>query len=229
MKSKLQRCRRPQMNLHRTARVLALILCTFPLAVNSQRSSSPSNLSCWQGKSFRTRTAKTQTVQSNGSFVYGLVTALAKSESDGAQICSNRVQLFLSHDGRTYKKVFEDFKEFQGLGIEIVGWSPDQKRVLFQTRHWPYDSDFFDEFTAFVLDSHEGRPKNLNLNEAFTKHFGDKCEFEARVQAWQDDQTLRVLVSRTPETESYEQVFCVKRPTTYVLNLQSRQVSEYAH
>jgi hypothetical protein len=213
----------------RTTGLLLLTLCSLSAVANSQLGSTASDLSCWRGKAFRSRTAKTRTVESDGLFVYALTQAVAKHESDGGQTCSNLVQLFLSHDGKTYKKVFEDRREFHGLGIEILGWSPDKKRLLFQTSHWPYDSDPFHEFTALILYPGKNRPTQLSVNEAFISKFGDKCEFEARVQAWQDNHSVRVLISRTPETESYQQVFCVKKPTGYILDLESQQISEHSH
>jgi hypothetical protein len=201
--------------------ILLLIVATIPNAM-AQTSDKAASLSCWgPNGSFHSRAVKTSTFRSDAGLVYAEVSAKAITEGD-VRNCSNTARLFYSATGNSPKVVWSGHQELNGLGITIFGWSQSGTLLLFQTRTWPYDSDADEVRRGLVFDSAAGKVRDLNVASVFTALFGSKCEFAQNVLGWESDHSIKVRISRTPLTDHYEQVFCLKVPFDYTFDLSTR-------
>jgi len=199
--------------------VLLLVVLTIPTALLAQKSDAAASLSCWGTKgSFRSRSVRSPIFRSDTGLAYAEVSAKAVADGD-VRNCSNTVRLFYSASGTDPKVVWSGHQDFNGLGITVFGWSQTGTLLLFQTRTWPYDSDADEVRRGLVFDSATGKVRDLKLTSVFTAVFGSKCEFEHNVLGWESDRTIRVRISRTPLTDHYQQVFCVKEPVDYTFDL----------
>lgn len=177
------------------------------------------SLSCWGANdSFRSRSVKTPLFRSDIGLAYAEVSARAITNAE-ARNCSNSARLLYSTNGKDYRVVWLGHQDLNGLGITIFGWSQSGTLLLFQTRTWPYDSDADEVRRGLVFDSATGKVRDLKLASVFTAQFGSKCEFMHTVLGWESDHSINVRVSRTPLTDHYEQVFCVKAPVEYTFDL----------
>jgi hypothetical protein len=189
-----------------------LVVLTASTTLLAQKSADAASLSCWGTRgSFHSRVAKTPVFRSSAGIVHAEVTAKAIAGGD--------VRLLYSADGNAPKMVWSAHQDLNGLGITIFGWSQNGTLLLFQTRTWPYDSDADEVRRGLVFNSATGKVRDLKLASVFTALFGSKCEFEQNVLGWESDHTIKVRVSRTPLTDHYEQVFCVKAPVDYTFDL----------
>jgi hypothetical protein len=203
----------------------ALILCSsfcsfaIPTAMLAQKSDEVASPSCWgtDGR-FHSRAVKTRVFRSDAGVAYAEVSAKAITDGD-VRNCSNTARLFYSTSGGDPKVIWSGRQDLNGLGVTIFGWSKAGTLLLFQTRTWPYDSDADEVHRGLVFDSATGRVRDLKLTSAFTASFGSKCEFEQTVLRWESDHSVRVRISRTPLTDHYKQVFCVKVPVDYMFDL----------
>jgi hypothetical protein len=198
---------------------LLLIVLAMPTATLAQKSENAASLSCWGvNGSFHSRAVKTPIFRSDAGLAYAEVSAKAITDRD-VRNCSNSARLFYSATGNDPKLVWRAHQDLNGLGITIFGWSPSGKLLLFQTRTWPYDSDADEVRRGIVFDSATGKVRDLKLASVFSALFGSKCEFAQTVLGWESDQSIKVRISRTPLTDHYEQVFCVKVPVDYTFDL----------
>lgn len=199
--------------------VPVLVVLTISTALLAQESVDAASLSCWRTKgSFHSRVAKTPVFRSTAGIVYAEVSAKAITDGN-VRNCTNTARLFYSATGNDPKVVWNGHQDWNGLGITVFGWSQTGTLLLFQTRTWPYDSDADEVHRGLVFDSATGKVRDLKLASAFTALFGSKCEFEQNVLGWESDRTIKVRISRTPLTDHYEQVFCVKAPVDYTFDL----------
>jgi hypothetical protein len=107
----------------------------------------------------------------------------------------------------------------------LVGWSPSGDKLLAEVILWKYETDLGYDHVAVIYDSSEGSAKEVRaLDRALTRYFGTNCEFEAALQGWRTEEEVLTKISRTPESEEYEQHFCVKKPRTFVFNLRNKTV-----
>ena len=203
--------------------LIGLLIAACP-TLKCQGKPETSSLSCWQGKSFRTRTAKTDVRRSDAGYAYAEVRATAVV-SGKSQLCGNRVRLYYSNDGRDYKVVYEDHRDMDGLGISILGWSKKGDELLFQTTEWPYESDFYTLNRAFLYHPKSRMVQDLHVADAVARVFGPDCEFDEAVVGWHSDESLLVRVTKTPFADSYDQVFCVQKPTRFLFGLEKRSMS----
>jgi hypothetical protein len=187
-----------------------------------QSSETTSSLSCWDthhGGSFQTRHARTQVAKSSGGSAYAEVTAEA-SNSGEAQFCKNTVQVFFAKDGTNYKVAYEKAGlDDEGVGIRVLGWSQNGKKLLMETSVWGYDLDHDVSKSALLLEADTAQVKELPLADAFEHVFGKDCEFDSSVLGWQGDERVLIRVGKTPPTTKYQQTFCVEKPTIYSFNL----------
>jgi len=203
----------------RSSCLVILVVLTIPTALLAQKSEDAASLSCWGTKaSFHSRAAKTPIFRSTAGMAYAEVSAKAITDGD-VRNCSNTARLFYSASGNDPKVVWSGHQDLNGLGVTIFGWSQTGTLLLFQTRTWPYDSDADEVRRGLVFDSATGKVRDLKLTSVFTALVGSKCEFEQNVLGWESDRTIKVRISRTPLTDHYEQVFCVKAPVDYTFDL----------
>jgi len=188
----------------------------------AQESGDAASLSCWGTKgSFHSRAVKTPIFRSDAGLAYAEVSAKAITDGD-VRNCSNAARLFYSTSGSDPKVVWRGHQDFNGLGITIFGWSQAGTLLLFETHTWPYDSDADEIRRGLVFDSATGKVRDLRLESAFTALFGSKCEFMQTVLGWESNHSIKVRISRTPDTDHYQQVFCVKAPVDYTFDLSTR-------
>ena len=199
--------------------VLFLVVLSIPTAMLAQSPNMAASLRCGgENGSFHSRSVRTPIFRSEAGFAYAEVSAKAITDAE-ARNCSNTVRLFYSANGKDYRVVWRGNQDFNGLGITIFGWSHNGTLLLFQTRTWPYDSDADEVRRELVFESATGKVHDLKLSSVFTALFGSKCEFIQTVLGWESDHSITVRISRTPLTDHYEQVFCVKSPSDYTFNL----------
>jgi hypothetical protein len=200
---------------------LLLVVLTTPTAMLAQKADDAASLSCWGTKnSFHSRAVKTPIFRSDVGVAYAEVSAKAITDGD-VRNCSNTARLFYSASGSDPKLIWRGHRDSNGLGITIFGWSPTGTLLLFEAHTWPYESDADEVRRGLVFDSATGKVRDLRLESAFTALFGSKCEFMQTVLGWDSDQSIKVRISRTPGTDHYKQVFCVKTPAGYTFDLTS--------
>lgn len=211
-----------------TLRTLAFLLAATAIPLFAQSEPPTATLSCWADPTtFRSAKARTSSFHSEkAGDAYAEVTATASTAPDSVHICSNTVRLFHASDAKDYKVIFQDHRSGGGLGIAILGWSKTGTELLFQISGWPYESDAYVERRALLFDSSSQRIRPVPVVVAFRKMFGSNCEFDERVLGWHGENALLVRISKTPLTESYDQKFCVEKPTDYVFDLKTYGISK---
>jgi hypothetical protein len=209
-------------------RNLALFVLGTVFSLFAQSEPKTATLSCWPNPTtFQSDNARTPTFHSDkAGDAYAEVKATARNEPNNTQMCSNTVRLFYASPAKDYKLIFHEHHDGHGLGITILGWSEDGIDLLFQTDNWPYETEGNIERETFLFDSSSGTNRKIPVVLAFRKLFGKNCEFDERVLGWHGDDALRVRISKTPPTESYEQKFCVQKPTDYVFDLKTYGISK---
>jgi hypothetical protein len=158
---------------------------------------------------------------------YAQVIAKATTDAEGGRFCANSVHLFYSADGKRYAKIYSEARE-NGLGVRLVGWSPDGDKLLVELRKWGYDSDAINVGLALVFDASSRQIRNIHLYEKFERLFGKSCEFDVSPVAWQEESSILVRVTRTAFADYYDQKFCVSHPTQYVWNFQTETLTHLA-
>jgi hypothetical protein len=109
-----------------------------------------------------------------------------------------------------------------GNGIRLIGWSPSGDKLLLEVTLWKYETDLgFDHVVVIYDAAGHSVKEDHKLNDALTHHFGPDCEFEISARGWKTDLQILVRISRTPESDEYEQHFCVKQPLTLTYNIQT--------
>ena len=185
-------------------------------------------LSCttWTGKNWTSNTARsaqTQVLESpKGYRAYAKVDVVVKS--DGS--CENTTMLFAATGaGRNFKVVYRrrpSGSNGDGSGIRLIGWSPDGAKLLAEVNVWRYEADTGYGHVPLVYDVSAGTAKEIDaLFPVLENHFPTECEFELVTQGWQTNELLQVKVSRTPESDEYEQNFCVKKPLLLFFDLRT--------
>ena len=204
--------------------LLFLVVCAPAFCQSSETTSS---LSCWDshhGGTFQTRHARTPVAKSSRGSAYAEVIAEA-SNSGEAQFCKNTVQVFFAKDGTNYKVAYEKAGlDDEGVGIRVLGWSQNGRKLLMETSVWGYDLDRDVSKSALLLDAGTADVKELPLADAFERVFGKDCEFDSSVIGWQGDERVLIRVAKTPPTTRYQQTFCVEKPTIYSFNLKEGRI-----
>jgi hypothetical protein len=184
----------------------------------------PAYLGCtiWTGKEWTNpsaRSAKTPLIQSARGFrAYAEVKVVVKDDS-----CENTTTLYVASDAeQKFRIAYTKLPSASdGNGIHVIGWSPSGGKLLAEVNLWKYETDLGYGHVALIYDASTDSAKEIPaLNEAFTRHFGPNCEFELAIKGWKTNEQILVRISRTPESEEYEQHFCVKEPRIFVYDLQ---------
>jgi len=205
-------------------------MAILSLPVFCQSSESTSSLTCWdtrRGGTFQTRHARSPVSKSSNGSAYADVSAEASTDSGQAQFCKNRVQLFYAKDNKNYKVIYEKAGlDDQGVGIRLIGWSPDGTQLLMELLVWGYDIDRDVVKSALLLDGSTEQVRELPLSDAFEHVFGKDCEFDSAVVGWQGNERVLIRVGKTPATARYQQTFCVDKPTIYSFNLREGKIQD---
>ncbi len=216
------------------AAIAFVLLSGWPqtVAKNTQpliSATDPEYLGCttWTGKEWTkpsARSARTPLIQSAKGFrAYAEVKVTV---NDG--VCTNTTTLYVaSGDGGEFKIAYAKLpSESDGNGIRVIGWSPSGDKLLAEVNLWKYETDLGYGHVALIYDASKATAKEIPaLNAALTLHFGPDCEFELAIRDWKTNEQILVKISRTPESEEYEQHFCVKEPDTFVYDLQKETVA----
>jgi len=198
------------------------------LPVFCQSTDSTSSLTCWdthRGGTFQTRHAKSTISTSSSGSAYAEVSAEASTDTGQAQFCKNKAQLLYAKDNKNYKVIYEKAGlDDQGVGIRLLGWSPDGTQLLMELLVWGYDIDRDVVKSALLLDASTEQVRELPLADAFEHVFGKDCEFDSAVVGWQGNERVLIRVGKTPPTARYQQTFCVEKPTIYSFNLREGKI-----
>jgi hypothetical protein len=186
-------------------------------------------LSCtaWTGKNWTSPTARssrTPEIESpKGFLAYAEVRVIVK---DGS--CENTTTLYVaSGSGQPFKIAYTKApSDRNGNGIRLIGWSPNGDKLLAEVNLWDNESDSGFEHVALVYDASTNMAKEVHPDRALSRRFGPNCEFELAIESWKADGDIVIKVSKSPETEQYEQHFCVKEPRTFVFDLQKEIVKD---
>ncbi|MFI5058119.1 MAG: hypothetical protein ACHQLQ_08020 [Candidatus Acidiferrales bacterium] len=189
---------------------------------------NPEYLGCtiWTGKEWTKpspRSARTPLLESAKGFLAYAEVKVAVN--DGT--CTNTTTLYIaSGAGKKFKIAYTKLPSASdGNGIRLIGWSPSGDRLLAEVNLWKYETDLGYDHVALIYDASTDLAREIPaLDEALTRHFGPDCEFELAVKGWKTNEQILVKISRTPESEEYEQHFCVKEPRTLVYDLQKETV-----
>jgi len=185
-------------------------------------------LSCttWTGRAwtdFTARSARTPVVESPKGFrAYAQVDIVVE---DGS--CQNTTSLYVaSGPSGTFEVVYAKRpSDSDGNGIRLIGWSPSGEKLLAEVNLWKYETDLGFGHVPLIYNASTRSVKEIRvLDDALSRHFGGNCEFELGVEGWKGNQQIQVKVSRSPETDEYEQHFCVKEPRAFVFDLQKGSV-----
>lgn len=182
---------------------------------------NPAYLGCmtWTGHEWTTptaRSARTPIVESPKGFrAYGEVKVVVR---DGS--CENITKLYVASPAdRSFHTVYSPSVS-DGSGIRLIGWSPNGDKLLAEVTLWRYETDLGYGHLALIYDASKGSAKEISaLDQALDRHFGTDCEFELAVQGWKTDGQLLVKISKNPESDEYEQHFCVTKPQLLVFDL----------
>jgi hypothetical protein len=186
----------------------------------------PAYLSCtvWTGKEWTkpaARSARTpQLASSKGFRAYAEV----KVEVDADGSCDNTSILYVaSADGGQFQPIsMKTPSTSDGNGIRLIGWSPSGDKLLLEVTLWKYETDLGFDHVVVIYDAVAHSVKeDRKLDDALTHHFGPDCEFKISARGWKTDLQILVRISRTPESDEYEQHFCVKQPLTLTYNIQT--------
>jgi hypothetical protein len=188
---------------------------------------NPAYLGCttWTGHDWSAptaRSARTPTLESpKGLRAYAEVEVVVQ---DGS--CENTTKLYVAPVGGSFRAVYSKTPSASdGNGIRLIGWSPNGDKLLAEVTLWKYETDLGYGHLALIYDAPKGSAKEIaTLDKALDRHFGTDCEFELAVQGWKTDGQLLVKISRTPESDEYEQHFCVKDPQLVVFDLTKETV-----
>jgi hypothetical protein len=206
------------------------IFLIFGLSQSSDKSTQPrisatdtAYLGCtaWTGKGWSdpaTRSSRTRVINSPKGFrAYAEVKATV---FDGS--CENTTTLYVaSEGGGTYKVAYTIAPSTSnGNGIRLIGWSPNGDRLLAELNLWEYETDGGFSHVGLLYDASTGVVKEVHPDKALTRHFGPSCEFELSIESWRSDEQALIKVSKSPETESYVQHFCIKAPQKFAFDLQ---------
>ena len=186
-----------------------------------------SYLSCtaWTGNGWTDptgRLSRTPLMESPKSFrAYAEVKAVVV---DGS--CENTTTLYVaSGAGRQFRIVCSKTPaSSDGNGIRLIGWSPIGDKLLAEVNLWRYETDGGFGHVVLVYDASTEVAKELLPEEVLSRHFGPSCEFELAVESWRTDRQILIKVSKSPESEAYEQHFCVKATRKFVFDLQKETV-----
>ena len=207
-----------------TALLLSLLQSSNKKDQPLDSATDTSFLSCtvWTGKEWTkptARSARTPVLQSpKGLRAYGEVQVVIHDDD-----CENTTTLHVSRAPGEEFKIFytKSSSESDGNGIRLVGWSPDGTKLLAEVTSWKYETDSGFEYTPLIYDVSTNSAKEIPaLEKSLLLYFGSNCEFEHSVRGWVTDQQIRVRISRTQESEEYEQHFCVDGPKLFVYYLQ---------
>jgi len=188
----------------------------------------PAYLSCsvWNGHKWSkpaTRSARTAILESPKGFrAYAEVVATFTGAS-----CENTTKLYVSSgEGQSFRVVYTKGPSGSGgNGIRLMGWSPNGDKLLAQINTWEYETDLGYGRLGLVYDAVAGSAHELEeLNAALSRHFGKDCEFDVSLQGWTTEEKLRVKIFKTPETEEYEQHFCVTEPRLLLFDIRKRSI-----
>jgi hypothetical protein len=186
---------------------------------------NPFYLSCtyWDGKTFTdpaSRSAMTPILESkNGFRAYGEVRVTVK---DGN--CDNTTTLFVaSTSNAEFKTAYT--KEGDGNGIRLVGWSPDQTKLLFEVNNWRYFSDGGFENVSVIYDSKRNSTAEFpDLDKTIMNYFGSECDFEHSTRRWKTDSQFVVRITPPLPSED-EQHPCASSPLLLVYEIEKKAVS----
>jgi hypothetical protein len=188
----------------------------------------PAYLSCyvWNGHRWSKpapRSARTPTLESPKGFrAYAEVVATFTGAS-----CENTTRLYVSSGaGQSFKVVYtKGPSDSGGNGIRLISWSPNGDKLLAQINTWEYETDLGYGRLGLIYDAVAGSAHELEeLNAALSVHFGKACEFDVSLQRWTTEQKLTIKIFKTPETEEYEQHFCVTEPRLLLFDLRKRSI-----
>lgn len=136
--------------------------------------------------------------------------------------CKNTTTLYVASGvGQTFRIVYTKTpSSSDGNGIRLIGWSPSGDKLLAEVNLWRYETDGGFDHLAYVYDASRGVAKELHPDRALARHFGSSCEFELAVDDWKTDEQISIKVSKSPESETYVQHFCVNKPRKFLFDLQ---------
>ena len=184
----------------------------------------PAYLSCtvWTGKDWTkptSRSARTPQLVSAKGF---RACAEVKVEVDADGSCRNTTTLYVAHgDAGQFKPVsIKTPNSGDDNGIRLISWSPNGDKLLLEVTLWKYETDVGFDHVVVIYDAAARFVKeDRKLDDALTRHFGSDCEFELAAKGWKTDGQILVRVWRTPESDEYEQHFCVNKPQLFAYDV----------
>ena len=180
-------------------------------------------LSCtiWKGKLPNPpteRSVRTPMLQSpKGSRAYGEVSVAVEGRD-----CENTTTLNVASSASPEFSMVYKARGANGNGIRLIGWSPSGDKLLAEMNHWDYFTDGGFNYVPLIYDSTANQAIEMkSADEALTQHFGTECDFEPTVEGWKSDTQILIRVSKAPADELNEQKPCVKKPQTFIFDLES--------
>jgi hypothetical protein len=151
------------------------------------------------------------------------------SAERSSSICVNNSRLFVSSAGENFELVFlqEATDTEGGNSLQIVDWSGDNRRLLFELAQWQYESPGITR-SPLIYQADIGVFQQPDLARAFRKQFGIECSLDVRVAGFSSEG--KVVLDTEPMSPEAEEVLalpsCARKKAQWLLNVAGESISQ---